>query len=110
MRGQPLRRRDVLTGLGALGLASTVTAAARGGVDIPALDVAAQVRRRAISLARSAFVPPTERLPPAMAAMGYDEYRDLRFKGERALWHGQSVGFELQFLPAAYIFRSPVEI
>ena len=110
MRGQPLRRRDVLTGLGALGLASTVTAAARGGVGIPALDVAAQVRRRAIALARGAFVPPTERLPPAMAAMGYDEYRDLRFRPDKAVWHGLGLGFELQFFPTAYIYRSPVEI
>ena len=110
MQGQPLRRRDVLTGLGALGLTSTIASAAPAGAGVPAPDVASEVRRRAIALARAAFVPPVERLPPAMAAMGYDEYRDLRFRPERAVWHGQGLGFELQFFPAAYIYRSPVEI
>ena len=37
-------------------------------------------------------------------------YRDLHFKRERAIWHRQGIGFELQLLPAAYIYRSPVEI
>ncbi len=42
--------------------------------------------------------------------MGYDEYRDLRFRPERAIWRGEELGFELQFFPSAYIYRSPVEI
>ena len=103
-------RRDVLTGLGALGLTSTVASAAFAGAGVPAFDVASEVRRRAIALARGAYVPPVERLPPVMAGMGYDEYRDLRFRPERAVWHGLGLGFELQFFPAAYIYRSPVEI
>ena len=107
---QTLRRRDVLTGLGALGLSSAVASAACAAARFPAQDVASEVRRRAIALARGAYLPPTEQLPPALAAMGYDQYRDLQFKRGRALWHEQSVGFELQFLPAAYIYRSPVEI
>jgi glucans biosynthesis protein len=45
-----------------------------------------------------------------MAAMGYDEYRDLRFRPERAVWRGEELGFELQFFVSAYIFPSPVEI
>ena len=105
-----MRRRDVLTGLGALGLTSTVASAAFAGAGVPAFDVASEVRRRAIALARGAYVPPVERLPPVMAGMGYDEYRDLRFRPERAVWHGLGLGFELQFFPAAYIYRSPVEI
>jgi glucans biosynthesis protein len=42
--------------------------------------------------------------------MGYDEYRDLRFRPERAIWRGEDLGFEIQFFPSAYIYRSPVEI
>ena len=42
--------------------------------------------------------------------MGYDEYRDLRFRPERAIWRGEELGFELQFFPSAYIYRTPVEI
>jgi glucans biosynthesis protein len=42
--------------------------------------------------------------------MGYDEYRDLRFRPERAVWRDEDLGFELQFFPSAYIYRAPVEI
>ena len=42
--------------------------------------------------------------------MGYDEYRDLRFRPERAVWRGEDLGFELQFFVSAYIYRTPVEI
>ena len=106
-----MHRRDVLAGFGALGMLHVLpVSAAHSHVTDTPVDVSAVVRHRAALLAREPFAPLAERLPPVMAAMGYDEYRDLRFKRERALWHGQSVGFELQFLPAAYIFRSPVEI
>ena len=106
-----MHRRDVLAGFGALGMLHVLpVSAARNHVTVTHGDVSALVRHRAALLARESFAPPVERLPPALAAMGYDEYRDLRFKRERALWHGQSIGFELQFLPAAYIYRSPVEI
>ena len=110
MQGLSLRRRDVLTGLGAMGLTSTVPAIASAGASLPAQDVASEVRRRAIALARGSYVLPVEQLSPVMAAMGYDEYRDLRFRPERAVWHGLGLGFELQLFPAAYIYRSPVEI
>lgn len=105
-----MRRRDVLTGLGAFGLASTLASAAPARVSDAATDIASEVRRRAIELARTAFVPPAERLAPAMAAMGYDEYRDLKFRPGQAVWHGMGLGFELQYFPAAYIYRSPVDI
>ena len=42
--------------------------------------------------------------------MGYDEYRDLRFRPERAVWRAENLGFELQFFVSAYIYRSAVEI
>src|SRR4029078_13328007 len=111
MHGPSVRRREVLARLGALGLLNAVPAsAAQSPIIDTQVDVVALVRQRAAHLAREPFAPPAERLPPALAAIGYDEYRDLQFKRERAIWHGQGVGFELQFLPAAYIYRSPVEI
>lgn len=102
-----MRRREVLTGLGALGVAGTIISAAPRGAR---REVAFEVRRRAIQLASAPFVPPAERVPPAMAAMGYDEYRDLKFRSDRAVWRGMGLGFELQLFPAAYIYRTPVDI
>jgi glucans biosynthesis protein len=108
MQGLPLRRRDVLTGLGAFGVAGTLISASPRGAS--ATDIVFEVRRRAIELANTRFVPPPERVPPAMAAMGYDEYRDLKFRSDQAVWRGQGLGFELQLFPAAYIYRTPVDI
>ena len=71
---------------------------------------AALVRRRAVELSLRDFEPPRETVPPSLAGMGYDEYRDLRFRSERAVWRGEELGFELQFFPSAYIYRAPVEI
>jgi periplasmic glucans biosynthesis protein len=49
-------------------------------------------------------------LPDALATMSYDEYRDLRFRPERAVWRGEELGFQLQFFASAYIYRTPVDI
>ena len=45
-----------MTGLSALGLTSTVAAAATGA-GVPRVSVASEVRRRAIAMARGAFLP-----------------------------------------------------
>jgi glucans biosynthesis protein len=71
--------------------------------------IAALVRKRAAELSRRAFEPPPETLGP-LAEMGYDEYRDLRFRPERSVWRAENLGFELQFFVSAYIYRSTVEI
>ena len=42
--------------------------------------------------------------------MAYDEYRDLRFQPERAVWRDEELGFQLQFFVSAYIYRLPVDI
>ncbi len=67
-------------------------------------------RRLAEELSRQPFVPPAETLPPDFASISYDQYRDIRFRPEQAVWHKERLGFELQFFISAYIYRSPVEI
>ena len=112
------RRTFLATGLAALATLRSGAALSRGKIQTaephatPASQnvIAALVRKRAEALSRRAFEAPSETLPAAMAAMGYDEYRDLRFRPERAIWRGEDLGFELQFFPSAYIYRSPVEI
>lgn len=54
------------------------------------------VARQAESLARTAYQAPP---PPdqALATLSYDDYRRIRFKPERALWHGTDSLFEMQF-------------
>ena len=79
---------------------------------LPAIGgwVAQLVRLQAKKLAGSAYVAPPETPSEALAKIGYDEYRDIRFRPERAVWHGEGLGFELQFFASAYIYRTAVEI
>ena len=112
------RRTFLATGLAALATLRSSATLSRGKIPVAGSNsasasqnvIAALVRKRAAELSRRAFEAPPETLPAAMAAMGYDEYRDLRFRPERAIWRGEDLGFELQFFPSAYIYRSPVEI
>ncbi|MBN1607598.1 MAG: glucan biosynthesis protein [Polyangiaceae bacterium] len=112
------RRTFLATGLAALATMRSSATLSRGKPPVlhaqaaPARRsaTATLVRRRAEELSRRVYEPPRETLPAVLAAMGYDEYRDLRFRPERAVWRGEDLGFELQFFVSAYIFRSPVEI
>jgi glucans biosynthesis protein len=72
--------------------------------------VAQLVRLQAKKLAGSAYAASTGSPSEALAKIGYDEYRDIRFRPERAVWHGEGLGFELQFFASAYIYRTAVEI
>ena len=111
------RRTFLATGLAALATLRSSATLSRGKIPVALSHaastsqnvIAALVRKRAEELSRRAFEPPPETLGP-LAAMGYDEYRDLRFRPERAVWRGENLGFELQFFVSAYIYRSTVEI
>src|SRR5262245_4787547 len=46
-------------------------------------------------------------LPASLADLGYDQYRDIRFRPERALWRGQSL-FEVQFFHRGFNFDDRV--
>jgi glucans biosynthesis protein len=109
------RRTFLATGLAALATLKPNVALSRGTASVsPSQEggsaVAKLVRRRAAELSRHAFAPPQKMLSAPLAAMGYDEYRDLRFRPERAVWRGKDLGFEIQFFVAAYIFHTPVEV
>ena len=112
------RRSFLATGLAALATMRSDLALSRGQLQVagpraaPASEsaTAALVRKRAHELSFRDFEAPRETLAPSLAGMGYDEYRDLRFRPERAIWRGEELGFELQFFPSAYIYRAPVEI
>jgi len=47
------------------------------------------------------YRPMPDALPAALANLSYDQYRDIRFRPESALWHGQSL-FEVQFFHRGY--------
>jgi len=47
---------------------------------------ATDVQTLARDLATKPFVPPKNDVPKALQQLEYDQYRDIRFKRERALW------------------------
>lgn len=71
---------------------------------------AAFVHELARSLSRRPFQAPPQRLPKALANLDYDQYREVRFRPEKAIWYKEDLGFELQLFPSAYIYRSAVSI
>ena len=66
------------------------------------------VRERARELARRPYQKPEASLPPAYAQLTYDQYRDIRFRPERAWWHDAGLGFQAQFFAPGFFYTSPV--
>src|SRR3546814_15431803 len=49
-------------------------------------------------------------LPPALAKIGYDEYRDFRYRAARALWAGDGLPFQAQFFHRGFLFNDRVDV
>jgi glucans biosynthesis protein len=54
------------------------------------------VQRLAQQRAEQPYREPGDKLPEPLAKLGYDEYRDIRFRPESALWRNQAL-FEVEF-------------
>jgi glucans biosynthesis protein len=68
------------------------------------------VARRAAELAAHAYQAPAATLPKALQELSYDQYRDIRFKPEKAIWRGTNLPFELQLFHPGHYFDQPVRI
>jgi glucans biosynthesis protein len=94
-----LQRHTVRVCLGGA-LASAAQAVSAIGFE----DVAA----RAQALAQSPHKPVASTVPPQLKALSYDQYRDIRFKPERALWRGEPRPFEAMFFHLGPLQSEPV--
>ncbi|MGH8453865.1 MAG: glucan biosynthesis protein, partial [Nevskiales bacterium] len=68
------------------------------------------VARRAQALAKEPWREPRHELPKALRELSYDQYRDIRFRPERALWHRNGSPFEIQFFHPGFLFNTPVRM
>ncbi len=67
------------------------------------------IESRAKDLANKAYVAPDkESLPKWMKDLSYDQYRDIRFNQDHALWAAEKLPFRTMFFHPGYIFREPV--
>ena len=68
------------------------------------------VLRAAQDMAARPYQPPDTALPPAVEALTYEQYGSLRFRPERALWHGTGLPFQVSFFPRGFLYRPEVEV
>jgi glucans biosynthesis protein len=60
-------------------------------------DVATLARRRA----QAPFKEPDRSQPEELELLGYDRYRDIRFRPDRAIWRAEGLPFDLMFFHRA---------
>ena len=68
------------------------------------------VALRAKHLAARSYKKPDSNLPNALRALTYDQYRDIRFKPERAWWRSARLPFELMFFHEGLYYDAPVRL
>jgi len=74
-------------------------------VDFPA------IQSRAKDLANKPYAAPDrEALPEWMKTLTYDQYRDIRFNADQALWAADKLPFRAMFFHPGYLFREPVRL
>jgi glucans biosynthesis protein len=77
------------------------------GVHAFSLD---DVAARAQKIAAAPYQKPTGTLPRSVKTLGYDQYRDVRFRPDRALWRSSKLPFEIMFFHRGWFYEDPVTI
>jgi len=70
----------------------------------------AQVWDKAHQLALEPYKEPAENVPDFLKKLTYDQWRDIRFKPEKTLWHDEGLPFQLQFFHLGFYYDYPVTI
>jgi len=90
--------------LAALALISGVLPAAAATAPAFGFD---DVTARAQQLAKESFKDPRGEVPAWLTQISYDQWRDIRFRPERALWRDKRLPFQVQFFhPGLYYDRT----
>lgn len=80
---------------------------AAGAAHAFGFDEVAQLAR---DRAAQPYAPPQNGLPPELAALSYDQYRDIRFREQHALWRREGLPFELMFFHLGKYATEPVQL
>jgi glucans biosynthesis protein len=106
----PIHRRAVLAGAIA---ASMTRLVAPAGAQQPAATPAfgnGDVIKRARDLAAAPFDATVPTLPPSIAGLDYDAWRDIRFKSDKPLLGAAGGDFRLELFHLGHLYRRPVVI
>lgn len=110
-----MRRRDFLAASLAVApwLALGRTRPAESAVlrdETPTPFTVGWLREHARALSKREYEPPNKSLPAGLADLSYDQYRDIRFRPERALWLDADRPFTAQFFHVGAHYDLPVRI
>jgi glucans biosynthesis protein len=84
-------------------------AAAEVGRGVPAARVQFRdVIAKARALAEERYRAPGQNLSDVLKKMGYDQWRDIRFKPDHSLWAGEP--FSVQFFHPGFLYQHPVTV
>ncbi len=64
---------------------------------------------KAMDKAKEAYVSNEEAIPTELKELDYQEYRDIRFLTEKAIWKNESL-FEIQLFHPGFLYKKPVSI
>lgn len=68
------------------------------------------VRSVARALAAAPYKAPDVRLPDGIAKLTYDDYRQIRFDPNQALWRGAGLPFQAQFFHRGFLYPAKVDL
>jgi periplasmic glucans biosynthesis protein len=106
----PLRRAQAVAFTATLLISGAPAQAAPAGAPTHAEPFSfASVQRLAQQRAAQPYRDRTPALPPRLAKLSYDAFRDIRFRPAAALWHDQAL-FEVQFFHRGFTFARQVNI
>lgn len=70
----------------------------------------AWLKGRARALSAQPYHVPTQKLPPALDHISWDDYQKLRFKRDKALWAREDLPFRIEMFHLGLFFKQPVHI
>ena len=70
----------------------------------------ADVEQRAKEMATKPYVRDDSGMPEFLGLLDYDQYRDIRYKPDKALWDGEGLPFRLQLFHRGFMFKDRVKI
>lgn len=68
------------------------------------------VRQLARDLAQKDFKPPDSNLPDEFKKLDYDQYRTIRFRGDRALWRDEHLPFQAQLFHRGFYYVNRIDM
>lgn len=98
------------------GLPFTLTAGTRAWAAEPATAADGSqpfsydwLKEQALELARQAYQPASDQLPARLRALDWDQYQQIGYRSDRALWHNRDRAFQVQFFHLGLFFLEPVQ-